>query len=120
MLQGADIYWPLYCPITQAYINNKVHSVTKSTPFSLMFARLFNFPLSTPTHSSNPSTPNLDMDHDLQQWQDYQTRINLIVYPEIAEIIKSNKEKMIRSVDKRHRLLKDNHFVQGSVVMLKD
>jgi hypothetical protein len=34
--------WDLIVPAIQLAINNRIHSVTKSTPFSLMFGRNLN------------------------------------------------------------------------------
>jgi hypothetical protein len=113
MLQGADIYWPLFVPVAQMYINNKVHSVTKSTPFALMFGRSFNIPR---INSSNKLNEQLSP----EEWSEFQTKINTVVYPEIFKKLKMNKEKMVKSVNQRHRLLATNDFPTGSEVMLKD
>ena len=117
MLQGADIYWPLYCPIAQAYINNKIHSVKKSTPFSLMFGRSFNVPHVIASSDTSSISSSIS---DQQQWMDFQSRVNSVVYPEIAGTIQLNKEKMIRSVNRRNKLIKPDQFIEGTVVMLKD
>jgi len=115
LLQGADIYWPLFVPVAQMYINNKVHSVTKSTPFSLMFGRPFNLPRIN-SESSDKSTEQMTQ----QEWTEFQSRMNTVIYPEIFKKLKLNKEKMVQSVDQRHRLLANQDFPIGSKVMLKD
>jgi hypothetical protein len=113
LLQGADIYWPLFVPVAQMYINNKVHSVTKSTPFALMFGRSLNLPR---INSLDKSTESMT----LQEWTEFQDRINTVIYPEIFKKLKMSKEKMVKSVNQRHRLLANHDFPIGSEVMIKD
>jgi hypothetical protein len=118
MLHGADIFWPLYCPIVQAFINSKVHTITKSTPFSLMFGRSFQFPnLPNSPIVANDESPSLD---NQMQWLEFQSRINSVVYPEVSSTVQFNKSKMTRSIDKGHKLVTPDQFIEGSVVMLKD
>ncbi len=44
LLRGTTIFWPLYCPSAMSYINSRIHSVTKTSPFEIMFNRKFRFP----------------------------------------------------------------------------
>jgi hypothetical protein len=119
MLQGADIYWPLFVPAAQMHLNNKVHSVTKSTPFSLMFGRLFNLPRKSDS-SAYPNMPAQTEEWTQQSWLEFQSRINSVVHPELLAKMRAHKEKMVKSVDQSHRLLKPQEFPPGSTVMLRD
>jgi hypothetical protein len=119
-LRGADIFWPLWVPIIQMYTNDKIHSSKKSRPFDLMFGRSSKFP------SSSSEVNKEEKDHtnvsinDIDKWKDFQTKVNKIIYPEIVEQIRVEKEKMILRVDKNHPLITPDHFYIGCAVWRTD
>ena len=45
LLRGANVFWPLHLPYVQHAYNDKVHSITGATSFSLMFGRSPNKPI---------------------------------------------------------------------------
>jgi hypothetical protein len=111
LLQGSEQHWPLFVPLAQLCVNNKISSLTQSTPFSLMFAREL--------HGFNEfSTEKEAM--SIQQWKDYQKKVMSIIYPAINLRVREVKEKMIESVDQSHRVLPADSFPVDAVVMLKD
>ena len=119
MMQGADIYWPLFVPAAQMHLNNKVHSVTKSTPFSLMFGRLFNLPRKSDSSLDHNTSVHKE-EWTEQSWLEFQSRINSVVHPELFAKMRTTKENMVKSVDQSHRLLKPQEFPPGATVMLRD
>ena len=114
LLHGSVNNWPLFVPFAQLTFNQKISSLTGSTPFSLMFGRKFNEP------------NNLDAEQDemklisLDDWKQHQEKLLSVIYPAISEKIKLVKSKMIKSIDKHRRLLKENSIPSGAIVMLID
>lgn len=76
-LNGDDPSWKEKLPLVQTVINTKVAKTTKSTPFSLMFARPHN-----PLQSYGDENPQLLDDNQLLER--YQ-RMHDIIYPAIYE-----------------------------------
>lgn len=113
LLHGTNKHWPLFVSFAQITFNNKIASLTGSSPFALMFGRELNelkdysdekFPISIP----------------LDDWKTHQEKIISLIYPAIHERIKSGKTKLIQSLDKHRRLLSPTAFPAGSTVMIID
>ena len=113
LLHGSNKHWPLFVPFAQLCFNQKVSSLTKSTPFSLMFGRRFN---ELKDYSTEIEYEVMDVKH----WKDYQHKILSIVYPTLSEKIKLSKDKMIQSLNKHRRTLLENGIPPGATVMLVD
>jgi transposase InsO family protein len=112
LLQGAERYWPFFVPIAQFYINSKISSVTKSTPFALMFGR--------DSHNLSQLKSENDEQIDIPHWKAYQEKILSVIYPSIHHRVLANKEKMIDQVDGKHQLLPSKAFPIGAEVMRFD
>ena len=111
LLQGADIHWPKFIPFAQFSFNNKISSLTNSTPFSLMFGRQAR-PLSDSESGSEPMTE--------EEWKEFQDKINRIVYPAILDRTKRKKIKMVEKLNENQRQLRPDEFPDGSKVMIID
>jgi hypothetical protein len=113
LLHGSTHHWPLFLPFAQMQFNEKISSLTGSTPFALFFGRRMN-PLRDYTN---------DKDHpqlvDLENWRDHQEKLLSLVYPAISERVKSLKDEMVKRLNKHRRLLTDSIPV-GATVMIKD
>ena len=113
LLQGADQHWPLFVPLAQLAVNNRISSVTQSTPFSLMFARENS--VLGPWSSENDSEAA-----SLEQWKTFQMKVNEIIYPSIYNRTLEVKKRMIQAVDKKRRIIPADSFPPGSWVALID
>lgn len=111
-LHGTEKHWPLFVPFAQLSFNNKVSTLTNSSPFSLMFARNIN---EMKDYSNEPSSSI-----DLDEWREYQEKIISIIYPSIFERTYQHKNKMITSLNKKRHLLLPTSFPNGAIVMLLD
>src|SRR6185437_15270698 len=56
LTQGADRYWPQFVPGIQLYLNSMLSSLTKSSAFSLIFARDSNIPSAFPATGETVGT----------------------------------------------------------------
>ncbi|HVX00525.1 MAG TPA: hypothetical protein VHA52_08840, partial [Candidatus Babeliaceae bacterium] len=114
LLHGTNKYWPLFVSFAQLTFNNKVSSLTGSTPFSLMFGRTLNDIIDY-TESDSPKPISLE------DWKEHQQKIVSLIYPAISEKIKSGKDAMVKTLNKnRKQLLSAYSFPIGSTVMIID
>ena len=112
MLHGTSNHWPLFVNFAQLTFNNKVSSLTGSTPFALMFGRTLN-PLKD--YSTTHMTPI-----SLTDWEQHQHKIASLIYPAITERTKNSKDAFISSLNKQRRQLLPSAFPSGSTVMITD
>jgi hypothetical protein len=112
MLHGTSNHWPLFVNFAQLTFNNKVSSLTGSTPFALMFGRTLN-PLKD--YSNTRMTPI-----PLTDWEQHQHKIASLIYPAITERTKNSKDALIKSLNKQRRQLLPSAFPSGSTVMIID
>jgi hypothetical protein len=112
LLHGTDKHWPLFVNFAQLTFNNKVSSLTGSTPFALMFGRTLN-PLKD--YSTTDMTPI-----PLTDWEEHQHKIASLIYPAITERVKNSKDALIKSLNKQRRQLLPTAFPSGSTVMITD
>ena len=95
--------WKSFLPVIQMEINERVSKRTKSSPFSLMFARRRGvFPGDGKENQEVLKRRNTDM---LE-----------IVYPEVAATAKRNSKRACKEASSR-RTLTDNVFRPGDLVM---
>ena len=113
-LHGSGAHWPLFVPGAQLQFNNKVASLTNSSPFSLMFNRCMN---EFKDYSTNDNEPK---SIDIQDWKLHQNKVISLIYPAITDRINLRKDIMIKSLDKQRRLLLNNSYPTGAIVMLID
>ncbi|HVX00123.1 MAG TPA: RNase H-like domain-containing protein, partial [Candidatus Babeliaceae bacterium] len=112
LLHGTSNHWPLFVSFAQLAFNNKISSLTNSTPFSLMFGRSLN---EMKDYSDTP--PALI---SLDDWKEHQKKIISLIYPAITDRIVSGKNKVMASLNKQRRLLLPTAFPAGSTVMIVD
>ncbi len=115
MLHGTSNHWPLFVSFAQFSYNQKISSLTGSSPFALMFGRESN-PIRD--YTSLPEGELIPV--DLEEWKEHQRKILSLVYPAISERIKSGKDKMIAGLDRTRKLLLPSSLPGGSTVMLLD
>ena len=113
-LKGKANDWERYVPATQLFVNARASKTTKSTPYSLMFAR----PLNGFDDYSEVSNELLDDDH-LRRRLEYMTAL---VYPTISKASESFKnlegERRNKKVKKSGKLF--NPLQTGAIVMTVD
>ena len=113
LLHGAKQNWSIYVPFAQVTFNDKVASLTGSSPFSLMFGRSLN-QLTDYTKMEEPiSIP-------LSDWEEHQNKILSVIYPAISDRIKGAKDKLTEVLTKNRRMLLPNSLPNGATVMIKD
>jgi RNase H-like domain found in reverse transcriptase/Integrase core domain/Reverse transcriptase (RNA-dependent DNA polymerase)/Integrase zinc binding domain/Chromo (CHRromatin Organisation MOdifier) domain/Retrotransposon gag protein/Aspartyl protease len=112
LLHGTSNHWPLFVSFAQLAFNNKISSLTNSTPFSLMFGRTIN---DMKDYSKTPPTLI-----SLDDWKEHQQKILSLIYPAINDRIISGKNKLMASLNKQRRLLLPTSFPAGSTVMIID
>jgi transposase InsO family protein len=111
-LQGSEKHWPMYVPGAQLSFNNKISSLTRSTPFSLMFGRSVN--------EFKDYSNNEEKLINLDDWKSHQEKILSIVYPAIVDRMKISKDKMMESFNKNRKQLLPRSLPNGATVMLID
>ena len=120
LLHGSDKLWPLFVPFAQLSFNNKITSLTGSSPFSLMFGRPFNdIGDYTVQDIGNYSIDGIDS-HNMNTWKTHQERIISLIYPAITDRIIAYKEKMIKTLDKHRKQLLIKGLPAGASVMMVD
>jgi transposase InsO family protein len=112
LLHGTNKHWPIFTSFAQITFNNKITSLTGSSPFALMFGRELN-ELKDYSDEKN-ATISLD------DWKSHQEKIASLIYPAISDRIKSGKDKLIQTLDKNRRLLSPSSFPTGATVMIID
>ena len=113
LLHGAQHNWSIYVPFAQVTFNDKIASLTGSTPFSLMFGRSLNILMDYTT--GDQPTPI-----ELSNWKDHQEKILSLIYPAITDRIKGAKDKLSQILTKHRRMLLPSSIPTGATVMIKD
>ena len=98
LLHGAQHNWSIYVPFAQVTFNDKIASLTGSSPFSLMFGRGLNL-LQDYTTGDQPTPISL------ADWKDHQEKILSIIYPAITDRIKGAKDKLSQILTKHRRVI---------------
>jgi hypothetical protein len=113
LLNGTEMYWPMFVNFAQLSFNNKIASLTGSSPFALMFGRELN-EIRDYTNDGAPITI------DINDWKEHQEKIVSLIYPAISERIQSGKNKMITQLNRHRKILLPHAVPEGSTVMIKD
>ena len=113
LMQGATCYWHLHIPFVQYAYNNKVQSLTGSTPFSLMFGRAANSPI-------NYEFDEEGMLKDVAEWKRHQEEVFSLIFPAVSTRRGHEQSKSRTRVDQLRRFITDESLPAGTVVMLKD
>jgi hypothetical protein len=114
LLHGTTNHWPLFVPFAQIAFNNKISSLTATSPFALMFNRSVN---DLKDYSTDPDAPILI---SLDDWKAFQEKVISLIYPAISERIISGKNKLVQSLNKNRKQLLPTAFPTGSTVMIID
>ena len=113
-LKGKANDWEKYVPASQMYVNARASKTTKSTPYSLMFARPLNG-----LDDYRTTSENLTDDETLLRRLEYMTSL---VYPTIDEASKRYKnlegEKINKKVTSQKKMF--NPLKTGGIVMVVD
>lgn len=112
LLHGTNANWPVFAPFAQLTFNDKVATLTGSSPFALMFGRALN-PL---TDYTSTSTAPVSLD----DWKEQQEKILTLIYPAIGDRIRAGKADLTKRLDKHRKVLLPNSIPNGAIVMLKD
>ena len=112
-VRGAMHEWSDYLPYLQLAYNNKTAAMTSSTPFSLMFGRSLNaFEKYGKTKTGN--------DMDIVMWKSRLETLTNHIYPAVNEKILTVKKKDQREFGKSHKIIEDDNFPPGAIVMQRD
>ena len=112
LLNGTTKYWPLFVSFAQFSYNQKLTTLTGSSPFCLMFARQANEV--TDYTSASIKTINLD------DWKSHQEKLLSLILPAISSRIHMNKTKMVKSLDTHRKQLLQAGVPAGTTVMIVD
>ena len=112
LVHGTRHHWPLFLPYAQITFNNKISSLTGSTPFALFFGRRMN-------ELRDYSNGELGMAINLDDWREHQEKLVSLVYPAMSDRMHALKDDMTRAINKHRRLLTSS-LPTGAIVMVKD
>jgi len=110
-LKGAQNQWPLYVPYSQLSFNQKISSLTGSSPFSLLFGRKLN--------ELEDFAKNSPLPTSIGAWKRSFQRVHELVYPVICSRVSDVRVRQQKDFDKAFRIVKDAIPV-GSMVMAID
>src|SRR5581483_11289131 len=79
LLHGTSNNWNMFVSFAQLSYNNKIASLTNSSPFSLMFGRKLNDMVD---YTSAPEKLI-----DMNDWREHQEKILSLIFPAISESI---------------------------------
>ncbi len=113
LLHGYSHNWSLYVPFAQVTFNDKVTSLTGSSPFSLFYGRSLNQLIDYTDGDAPVPIP-------LSDWQAHQERIISIIYPAVSDRIKGAKDKLANILTRNRRMLLPASLPTGATVMIKD
>lgn len=117
--------WTQWKSMVQMAYNIKPSSATKSSPFSLMFGRRAqNIHLDPHTLEMEVATEKIQGIEEIAQhremWEKWQRKIVEVVHPIISDRMKVVKEDMTSKIDRKRRIIGQDYFVKGTIVMLED
>jgi transposase InsO family protein len=114
LLHGATTYWPYHLSFVQYSYNDKVQTLTGSTPFSLMFGR---DPNSARDYTVDEKT-NLPI--NLTEWKAHQLKVLSLIFPAVNKRAAELQSKYRAQLDKTHRKLVTDVLPAGTIVRIKD
>ena len=114
LLHGATVYWPYHLPFVQFAYNDKIQTLTGSTPFSLMFGRR---PNSFMNFTLDPST---QLPKDMKEWKSRQHEITSLIFPSIRVRMDGKQEAYRARLDSTRRRLVIDPLKPGTIVYIKD
>ena len=126
MLSGAIALWDAYLPMVTFHYNTTIRSLTRSSPYSLMFTRTWN--TWGADGRENIALENFDEDDlqahldkfDVDEWKNqHQQNILQHVYPAISEAIQAKRKRTAEAFARKHKTEHTNLEV-GTTVMVQD
>ena len=117
LLHGVHENWPLFVPFAQLSFNNKISSLTGSSPFALMFGRKLN---EIKDYSKIDDNNNNPTSISLDNWKEHQEKILSLIFPSISDRISGAKQKLVQTLNKHRRVLLSKAIPTGTSVMIKD
>ena len=120
LLHGSDNTWPMFTSFAQFTFNNKITALTGSSPFSLMFGRVFN----DVGDYAMDDIVNYEVDgvmaNNMDTWKQHQQKIISLIYPAINDRVIAHKQKMIKVLDANRKQVVVDDLPTGASVMLVD
>jgi len=112
LLHGVEENWALFVPFAQLTFNDKIASLTGSTPFSLMFGR--------PLNELKDYSSSIPKVIPLDDWKSHQEKIVSLIFPAVSAKIRGVKDKMMQTFNAHRRQLLPTSIPAGASVMLVD
>jgi len=113
-LHGCNESWPLFLPFAQMAYNDKISTLTGSSPYALMFGRRMN-------QLTDYSDTAEDAKHvSAEEWKEHQMKVISLVFPAISDRVRFLQEQTKRTLNKHRRQLLGKSIPAGAVVMLRD
>lgn len=120
LMRGANIFWPLHLPYVQYAYNDKIHTLTGSSPFVLMFGRPPNLPIN---YNKDAANNDADLSHytstSVHAWKNHQTQLVSLIYPAITERVTQQQQKYIDKLNTTRNII-TTPLPPGTLVALKD
>lgn len=116
LMRGANIFWPFHLPYVQYAYNEKIHTLTGSSPFSLMYGRLPNMPKDY-TRTAIPS--DTDINNARTTWRQHQQQLVSLIFPAINKRVTAAQQKYIDRLNTTRNII-THSLPPGTRVMLKD
>lgn len=116
LLRGANIFWPLHLSYVQYAYNDKIHTLTGSSPFSLMFGRAPNMPADY-THTVIATPTDINNAHIT--WRQHQQQLISLIFPAINKRVTAAQQKYIDRLNTTRNII-THSLPPGTRVMLKD
>jgi transposase InsO family protein len=113
LLAGSDCHWHLYLPFVQYAYNNKVQSLTGSSPFALLFGREANSPCNYEFNEQGHL-------QEVKEWRKHQEEVFALIFPAVSDRRRQEQSKTRARVDKLRRNLVNEDLPAGTLVTLKD
>ena len=115
LMRGANIFWPYHLSYVQYAYNDKIHSITGSTPFALMFGRQTNMPINYNTDNDDTHYTSTGID----AWKQHQTQVVSLIYPAINQRVTQKQKAYIDKLNTTRRIITES-LAAGTRIMLKD
>ncbi len=116
LMRGANIFWPFHLAYVQYAYNDKIHTLTGSSPFSLMFGRSPNVPADF-THTA--TTTPIDISNARITWRQHQQQLVSLIFPAINQRVTAAQQKYIDRLNTTRNII-THSLPPGTRVMLKD
>ncbi len=114
LMRGSTPYWPYHLSFVQYMYNDKVQSLTGSSPFVLMYGRQPNAPKAYDVDIENMT------ESDYDDWKEHQLDILSLIYPAVNARTDERQKKYRKYLDNRRAKLVAEELPIGTRVTIKD